>query len=503
VTACVFTGPTLPAADARAVLDAIYLPPVRQGDVYRAAVRYRPSAIGIIDGYFQHVPAVWHKEILWAMAQGIHLFGSASMGALRASELAAFGMHGVGRIFEAYRDGRLEPYEAEPFEDDDEVAVVHALPDAGLVPLSEPMVNIRCTLAAAADAGAVDPATRDALAAIAKGLFYPDRSYERLLARAAEEGLPAHRLAALRAWLPAGRVDQKREDGLAMLAAMRDLLAGDPPPARVSFVFEPSEMWERATVAALAAPGETGDGVPLEALLDELRLDGQAYVRARRAAALRLAGLREAERLRLTASDEARRQAADALRRRFDIGGRRALDGWLADNDLTPAALARLVDDEARLDRLGAVAGPSAEAHLVDHLRATGDYPRHAARARAKAHVLAEAGLPPAPVDEWTRFRLTAWYFEQRLGAAVPGDLPAYAAEIGFADLDGFYRALLREYVYVTHPRAPADRAAPPDGRPDPTGSREAASESPAPRERRRTRRGGPGGSTPLPPRPD
>ena len=39
------------------------------------------------------------------------------------------------------------------------------------------------------------------------------------------ESLPAGELDALRAWLPQGRVDQKREDALAMLAAMRALLA--------------------------------------------------------------------------------------------------------------------------------------------------------------------------------------------------------------------------------------------------------------------------------------
>ena len=83
----VFTGPTLSPEKACAELDAIYLPPVSQGDVYRAALK-RPRAIGIIDGYFECVPAVWHKEILWAMTEGIHVYGSASMGALRAVELA-------------------------------------------------------------------------------------------------------------------------------------------------------------------------------------------------------------------------------------------------------------------------------------------------------------------------------------------------------------------------------------------------------------------------------
>src|SRR6185295_18286818 len=117
-------------------LAAIYLPPVSQGDVYRLA-RLGPRAIGIIDGYFDRVPAVWHKEILWALARGIHVFGSASMGALRAAELAAFGMLGVGEIFEAFRDGVLD--------DDAEVAVAHGQAESGYRATSEAMVNVRAT----------------------------------------------------------------------------------------------------------------------------------------------------------------------------------------------------------------------------------------------------------------------------------------------------------------------------------------------------------------------
>src|SRR4051794_12155361 len=122
MTVFVFTGPTLSPEAARAELDAAYLPPVSQGDVYRVALQ-RPWAIGIIDGYFERVPAVWHKEILWAMSRGIHVFGSASMGALRAAELAPFGMVGIGEIFEAYQSGTLE--------DDDEVAVAHGYAETG------------------------------------------------------------------------------------------------------------------------------------------------------------------------------------------------------------------------------------------------------------------------------------------------------------------------------------------------------------------------------------
>ena len=69
------------------------------------------------------------------------------MGALRAAELAPFGMIGVGAIFEAFRDGVLEA--------DDEVAVRHAPADARLPPTSEALVDIRATLGAAGAAGVV------------------------------------------------------------------------------------------------------------------------------------------------------------------------------------------------------------------------------------------------------------------------------------------------------------------------------------------------------------
>jgi hypothetical protein len=125
----VFLGPTLAVTDARRILDATYLPPVAMGDV--AAVLMQPTtpkAIAIIDGVFQNVPAVWHKEILFALSQGVRVFGSSSMGALRAAELHAFGMEGVGRVFAAYRDGVLE--------DDDEVAVIHGPAEFGYLQLS-------------------------------------------------------------------------------------------------------------------------------------------------------------------------------------------------------------------------------------------------------------------------------------------------------------------------------------------------------------------------------
>jgi hypothetical protein len=455
----VFVGPTLRAAELPALPGLVVLPPVAQGDLYQAAQR-RPRAIGIIDGYFEGVPAVWHKEILWAMAQGIHVFGSASMGALRAAELHDFGMQGVGRIFEAYRAGALPPYGG-PFEDDDEVAVIHGPAETGYVALSEAMVNIRVTLARAEQKGVIDGATRDALAALAKRLFYHDRSYERLLALAVEVPLPAPQITALRAWLPDGRIDQKRLDAQAMLAAMEDLLASDAAPKQVDYQLEWTEAWDDAILAAagseIAGRGGQRAWLGAERILEELRLDPAAYSVVRDRTLLRLLGRREAERRQQRADAAAQRVALHRLRSRHGLLRRADLDRWLEAQDLDAERLEQLLVDEADLDRLVERTTDELDDRLLDDLRLHGDYAGLAERAREKQAVLASWGLDqPRPEDVGvTPSRLLVWYFEQRLREPLPNDVDRAAHELGFRSREHFYRVLLREWLYSRDNSAP------------------------------------------------
>jgi hypothetical protein len=199
-----------------------------------SAMAVRPTVIAIVDGYFHNAPAVWHKEILWALSQGVRVIGGASMGALRAAELEPFGMEGAGRVFEAFRDGKLT--------DDDEVAVRHGPEEIGYPAVSEALVNIRATLAAAEARGTVAAGTRCRLEGIAKATFYPERSFGRLLADARRADLPAAELDALTAFLAETRVDQKRLDALELLGVVRERLGAGPPPRR-SWRFENTEVW--------------------------------------------------------------------------------------------------------------------------------------------------------------------------------------------------------------------------------------------------------------------
>lgn len=243
----IFAGLTITAAEGRPVLDAVYLPPARQGDVYRVA-QGRPQAIGLIDGLFDQQPAVRHKEILWAMAAGVHVFGAAGLGALRAAELTAFGMEGVGHIFTAYQHGNLDA--------DDEVAVAYSQCGEDYQPRSVALVDIRATLAVAQEAGIITAASQAALTQLAKSLYYPQRTYSRLLDLAASAGLATGEVEALAAWLPRHQVSQQRADALSLLKVMSECLARGMAPKQVRYHFEHTVFWEQAIQRAHVAPAD-------------------------------------------------------------------------------------------------------------------------------------------------------------------------------------------------------------------------------------------------------
>jgi len=213
----VFVGPTLPARE----VPFEVRPPAGVGDVLRAT-RERVDRIAIIDGYFERMAAVWHKEILVALGKGIAVYGAASMGALRAAELADFGMIGVGAIYRAFRAGTLVR--------DDEVAVAHLPGEVGYRAVSDALVNLRWGLAAAARAGVITAKTRDALVHLAQLPFYRERSWARLLADGRAAGLPARQLAALAAW---PKPDRKADDARLLLRRLARDRRVKPPTLKV------------------------------------------------------------------------------------------------------------------------------------------------------------------------------------------------------------------------------------------------------------------------------
>jgi hypothetical protein len=213
-TDVVFTGPTLPAAEAAALLPgARVLPPVRHGDLLGLDLAAGDRVL-IIDGVFWQTASVRHREILHLLRQGVIVAGSSSMGALRAAELHRFGMRGYGEIFRLYRDAVVEG--------DDEVAVVHGTEEESYRAYSDPLVSIRIALRDAAAAGVIGGDDAAAMLELARAMPFRARSF-RALERAGQGRMAG--AGAFAAWRAGRDTDAKAVDARLMLAAAA---AGDP-----------------------------------------------------------------------------------------------------------------------------------------------------------------------------------------------------------------------------------------------------------------------------------
>ncbi len=438
MSVAVFVGPTLRSEEVQEHLDATILPPVRQGDVYRVA-RDGPRAIGIIDGYFDGVPSVWHKEILWALEQGIPVFGSASMGALRAAELSDFGMIGVGRVFEDYLSGAIM--------DDDEVAVLHGPAELGFPALSEPMVSIRATLDMAQTAGVLSADVARTLLDAAKALHYRDRVWDKVIAATGTiSGLDE-----FRNWLPEGQVDAKGDDARAMLAQMaRYLEAGSDTPAapRVERTLAWRELRDRVDLETTPQDQDT------RALVDELRLDPDLYARLRDRAALHLLARDEARRAEHQPDRDTLRKHMAAHRFAARLPRQADLMEWLRDNDLTPTQYEAILADRAHKDAAIAARADDLDAALLAELRHDGHYAALRDRARRKAEQI----KAPDRVNGTNRTQSLIWYFETRLDQAVPDDLESYAIALGLEGREAFLDLIEAEFIFCHAGGDPEDQ---------------------------------------------
>ena len=430
-----FAGPSIARDRIEAVANLECRPPVSQGDVFRAA-KSSPDAIAIIDGYFEGVPSVWHKEILWALAQGIPVFGASSMGALRAAELHPFGMRGVGEIFEAFRDGI--------YEDDDEVAVVHAPAELNYRPLSLAMVNARATIRAAAEAGIISAETANTLTGIGKRIFYPHRDWPEILRRAGDETIDHVEIESFADWLPQGERDLKQQDAMRLLDVLAGLDQSGAARHEPDFHFEWTVMWDRVVSGRTGRARPSGDATAddlEQAMLDELRLEPARYRELVRRAQLKQLALTEAERRRMSADDALARRRLQRLREVHGLYTRADLDAWIERNDWHPGAVEQALANEQR----GESAMPDIDhAALLDELRLDGDYPALKIRVLAKA-----ANLEKRSADDPVPAQLLSWYFESLLGERIPDDLDEYLVAIGIERRADFYRMLAEHHHHL------------------------------------------------------
>jgi len=214
------------------------LPPVAGGDLYKIHTHQVPLMVGIIDGYFENRIAVWHKEILFLLSKGIPVFGSSSMGALRAAELERYGMVGLGKIYKNFSN--------EIYEDDDEVTVSHGPAEVGYPQISEAMVNIRFTIEAAIKDNILSKEIGERFVSVAKSTFYKNRNYGSVIRHCVEcKDMKESNFSRFIIWLEKYRIDQKKIDALGLLKVI-DSYKLDAFVPKDSFKFEDTVMWRNS-----------------------------------------------------------------------------------------------------------------------------------------------------------------------------------------------------------------------------------------------------------------
>ena len=166
----IFLGPSLSTEKAKKILDADYRKPAKKGDFLQLVFK-ETKYVGLIDGFFlQDYPPTPIEIYNLLRKKGTKVYGSSSLGALRAVELSKYGMIGVGKIFNLFRKGILDA--------DDEVAVTFT----GYSNYkSEALIDIRYNLFLAQKMGIIDIETKKIILRISKQTYFPYRTYSDIL----------------------------------------------------------------------------------------------------------------------------------------------------------------------------------------------------------------------------------------------------------------------------------------------------------------------------------
>lgn len=389
--AVVFLGPSAPQS--LPTMSSVEVrPSAAAGDIY-SAVEEGFTLIGLVDGSFEDRQSVLHDEILHALSRGVPVWGAASLGALRAVECAPFGMRGIGRIFEMYRDGLIE--------DDHEVAMSHGPEELGAPALSVPLVNIRATLAAGRTDGILSPDQEAQILGQATAIPYKELTWSRLASELT---------CSLRDVLQSVRalcdVDQKRLDARELLETMESALCQSTPKQPVGFEHQETLFWEenrRRFNDAIQRISRTD-----AAVLDELRLSPKRYQRYLRGAALRAALHGE---FAIDPNPALANGAVEAWRMAMGLTTANDFRNWLVANEIDEEQLSHVLAADSVVEESLINAAPMLARDILDDLRIDGQFAILAERANEKQSTFAS----PSP-QEYDRHAtslpdLIEWFF--------------------------------------------------------------------------------------------
>ena len=212
----IYLGPTLSREKAIKILDADYRDPAKKGDFLMLSQDSdEKKYVGFIDGVFLHdYPPSPIEVYHLATRKNIELIGASSLGALRAVELEKFGMKGIGKIFQLYKNGIINA--------DDEVAVTFVR--GSNILQSEAMIDIRFNLFLAYKRGIITNETKKRIAKIAKNIYFPFRNYEDII-KLTQQQFPSiyNELESFRSYILKNRDSLKARDAIKLLKYLKTM----------------------------------------------------------------------------------------------------------------------------------------------------------------------------------------------------------------------------------------------------------------------------------------
>lgn len=177
--------------------DARIRPPVRRSDIEILVNSEHPGRIVIVDGIFQHAPAVGHAELVSAVRHGWEVWGLSSIGAIRAYELRDYGMNGFGYVYEQffrYKDFR-----------DDELCLLHN-PEPPFHPLTEPLVNLRYLFECQTQRLGLDDGVAEALIKKLRSMWFGYRDHQAIESGLLGLGATVEQVTSVMSLIPSHRI---------------------------------------------------------------------------------------------------------------------------------------------------------------------------------------------------------------------------------------------------------------------------------------------------------
>jgi TfuA protein len=230
----IFIGPSLNHDKARKIFQADYRAPAKKGDLMMLLTSYSNSTeepnstnfVGLVDGLFlQDYPPTPIEVYQLLSNKNFHVVGGASIGALRAIELEKFGMVGIGKIFELFRNGATDA--------DDEVAVTFQQGAGGDIQ-SEAMIDIRFNLFVACRKQIITDRVKRAIAKTAKSIYFPYRNYTHVLEQTRLD-FPelSTQLDSFSAYINENRLSLKEHDAIKVVEYIKDAYEKDQSGSKV------------------------------------------------------------------------------------------------------------------------------------------------------------------------------------------------------------------------------------------------------------------------------